>query len=393
MKILYLADVRFPLDRATGVHVMETCAALAARGHAVHLLVRPDTESPQRDPLAFYGVPPTTGLRIERVPSYGVPPVRRARYLAEMSRRILQRNLWDVVCTAELILASTALRLPAPLRPPVVYESHNFRPAFAAEMPELVTGIRAARTLKLRRLWRREQRVWQRADGYITITQFLADELRNRFGPRKRTLTLPCGVRIDAWRRYEPRPRHAGPPVVAYAGHFYPYNGVHHLVRALTFLPDVHALIIGGNPRDAADVNRIRQLVLECGLDDRVTFTGLLPPSDVVPRLRDADVLVQPIVDAPYTRYASSMKLLDYMTAGRPIVASDLMSLREVVSDGITARLVEPGNPRALAEGIREVLVDPDGSARMAQAALEAVMQYSWVRRAERLEGLLDEVL
>ena len=260
-------------------------------------------------------------------------------------------------------------------------------------MPELVTGIRAARTLKLRRLWRREQRVWQRADGYITITQFLADELRNRFGPRKRTLTLPCGVRIDAWRRYEPGPRHAGPPVVAYAGHFYPYNGVHHLVRALTFLPDVHALIIGGNPRDAADVNRIRQLVLECGLDDRVTFTGLLPPSDVVPRLRDADVLVQPIVDAPYTRYASSMKLLDYMTAGRPIVASDLMSLREVVSDGITARLVEPGNPRALAEGIREVLVDPDGSARMAQAALDAVMQYSWVRRAERLEGLLDEVL
>ena len=393
MNILYLADVRFPLDRATGVHVMETCAELAARGHNVHLLVRSDTESPQRDPLAFYGLPPTTGLRIERVPSYGVSAVRRARYLAEMSRRILNRKRWDVVCTAELILASAALRLPPPLRPPVVYESHNFRPAFSADMPELVTGIRAAGTLKLRRLWRREQRVWQGADGYVTITQFLADELRDRFGPRKRTLALPCGVRIDASPCYEPRPRRAGPPVVAYAGHFYPYNGLHHLVHALTLLPDVRALIIGGNPRDAADINRIRQMVLECGLNDRVTFTGLLPPSDVVPRLRDADVLVQPIVDAPYTRYASSMKLLDYMTAGRPIVASDLMSLREIVSDGITARLVEPGNPRALAQGIREVLTDPDGSDRMARAALEAVMQYSWVRRAERLEGLLDEVL
>ena len=57
VEILYLADIRFPLERANGIQSMETCHALAARGHDVTLIVRPDTQSPARDPFAFYGLP------------------------------------------------------------------------------------------------------------------------------------------------------------------------------------------------------------------------------------------------------------------------------------------------------------------------------------------------
>ena len=58
MRILYFADIRFPLERANGIQTMETCHALAARGHDVTLVVRPDTHSPARDPFEFYGLPP-----------------------------------------------------------------------------------------------------------------------------------------------------------------------------------------------------------------------------------------------------------------------------------------------------------------------------------------------
>ena len=393
MTILYLADIRFPLERANGVHSMETCAALAGRGHTVHMLVRPDTTSPPRDPLAYYGVTPTTRIRIERALVLGPTPLRRSAYLGRMSMRLLQRGRWDVVYAPELILASAALRLPAPLRPPVVYESHNFRPAFAANLPELVTGLPAAGRLKLQRLWRRERRVWQGADGYVATTQALASELANRFGHRARVLTAPNGVRLDPARRYEPRSRADGPPVVAYAGHFYPYNGAHLLIEALARLPDVRGLIIGGHPRDAADGQRLRALVSTLGLADRVRFTGLVPPDQVLPRLQEADVLVQPLIDAPYTKYASAMKLFDYMAAGRPIVAFDLASTREVVADGRTARLVEPGSVEALAAGIRDVLADPAAADRMARAGFAEVANYTWARRAERIERLLDEVV
>ncbi len=391
MTILYLSDIRFPLERANGVHSMETCASLAERGHDVHMLVRPDTATPERDPFAYYGIAPATRLRFDRAPVFGPPPARRAAYLALMVERLLDRRPWDVVFTPDLFLAGAALRLPAGLRPPVVYESHNFRPAFAAEMPGLVTGMRAAGPLKLRRLLRRERRVWRRAEGYVATTGVLAGELAERFGPRPRMLVAQNGVRLDRAREYAPPPR-KGAAVVAYAGHFYPYNGADVLVEALALLPDVRGLVIGGHPRDAADGERLRALARDRGLAKRVTFTGLVPPGEVLERLRGADVLVQPITSSPYTRYASPMKLFEYMAAGRPIVASDIAPLREVVSGGRTACLVRPGSPEALAAGIRKVLADPAAAGRMALAAFEAVANYTWARRAERIEHLLDEV-
>ena len=392
MTILYLSDIRFPLERANGVHTMETCAALAERGHDVHLLVRPDTTTPARDPFTYYGIAPTRRLRFERAPVFGPSLARRAAFLALMVERLLDRRPWDVVFTPDLFLAGAALWLPARMRPPVVYESHNFRPSFAAEMPGLVTGMQAASRLKLRRLLRRERRVWRTAEGYVATTGVLASELEGRFGSRPRVTIAPNGVRLERARPYAPR-RRAGAPVVAYAGHFYPYNGADVLVEALALLPDVRGLIIGGHPRDAADGERLRALARARGLGDRVTFTGLVPPGEVLDRLRGADVLVQPITSSPYTRYASPMKLFEYMAAGRPIVASDVVSLREVVADGRTARLVPPGSPEALAAGIRRVLADPAAAGRMARAAFEEVANYTWACRAARIEQLFDEVV
>ena len=392
MTILYLSDIRFPLERANGISTMETCAALAVRGHKVHLLVRPDTTTPARDPFAFYGVSPTPRLRVERAPVFGPPSVRRAVYLACMVERLLKRRSWDVVWTPDLFLAGAALRLPARMRPPVVYESHNFRPAFAGDFHRLVTGMRAAGPVKLRRLLRRERRVWRRAEGYVALTGVLARELQERFGARQHMITAPNGIRLEGARAYAP-PRHDGAPIVAYAGHFYPYNGVDVFVEALARLPDVRGLIIGGHPRDAADGERLRTLACARGIMDRVTFTGLVPPGKVLGLLRGADVLVEPMLSAPNTRYASPMKLFDYMAAGRPIVAADVVSLREVVVDGRTARLVAPDCPEALAEGVRALLADPAAAGRMARAAFEEVANYTWVRRAERLEQLLNEVV
>ncbi len=53
MKILYFADIRLPLERANGIQTMETCHALAGRGHDVRLVVRPDTHMPSRDPFEY----------------------------------------------------------------------------------------------------------------------------------------------------------------------------------------------------------------------------------------------------------------------------------------------------------------------------------------------------
>ena len=91
VRILYFADIRFPLERANGIQTMETCHALAERGHDVTLVVRPDTHAPARDPFAYYGLPPLATLR-HRARAGRRPGVRAAARRTSRSRRARARR-------------------------------------------------------------------------------------------------------------------------------------------------------------------------------------------------------------------------------------------------------------------------------------------------------------
>jgi glycosyltransferase involved in cell wall biosynthesis len=180
---------------------------------------------------------------------------------------------------------------------------------------------------------------------------------------------------------------------VGYAGHLYPWKGVDLVIEAIAALPDACGLIVGGHAQEP-DLARVKDLAARLACLDRVTFTGLLPPGDVGSRLRGADVLALPNpASAISSAFTSPLKLFEYMASGRPIVASDLPSFREVLTDGRNALLVEAGNPRALTAGIRRIKEDGALGERLARQALEDVRDYTWARRAERLEALFAEVL
>ena len=392
MRILYLANIRFPLERANGIQTFATCHALATRGHRVRLLVRPDTHRPARDPLAFYGYSPTPDLEIATVAGPPAGVVGRLRYLAGAAREVLLSDRVDVVLTRDLGVASLLVQVPAARRPPLVYESHGFAPHVSEAMPDLLEGGRAASPAKLGRLRRRERRVWRRADAYVTITAALADELVGLFGPRVRLTTIPDGCTLDPTRRFAPL-RHRDAPVVGYAGHLYPWKGVSVLLNALASLPHAQGMIIGGHPGER-DLERTRAEAERLGLGARVTMTGLLNPGEVAARLADADILVLPNTETTLSaRYTSPLKLFEYMAAGKPIVASRLASLEEVLEHERSALLVPPGDPAALAAAIETLTRRPGLADRLARCAFERAVDYSWDRRAARLEALLDDLV
>ncbi len=125
-----------------------------------------------------------------------------------------------------------------------------------------------------------------------------------------------------------------------------------------------------------------------------MTFTGHLPPSAVASQLARADIVALPNpASAISTHSTSPLKLFEYMAAGKAIVASRLPSLGEVLTDEVNALLVTPGDADALAGGIRRLVNDPALRAGLGSAARDAVAEYSWDRRAERLEILFNDVL
>jgi glycosyltransferase involved in cell wall biosynthesis len=386
--VLSFADTRFPLERANGIQTMATCQALAARGHDVTLVVRPDASG--RNPFDFYGLPRTSGLHIRTIPTAPGRRANRLRFLVDSLR--LARRAEGLVYTRDLGLAAVLLRVRGWIRAPIVYESHGLAPVVSDEMPRLLGRPELAPSAaKIRRLDRRERQVWGAASAYVTITQALADELTSRYGARERVFVVPDGAPpaegpIDGSGLAPAAAR----PVAAYAGHLYPWKGVDVFVRALALAPEVDGLIVGGHPGEP-DLARVRALALEVGVTTRLEITGLVPPATVARHLSHASFFILPnTASAVSDRYTSPLKLFEYLRLGRAIVASDLASIREVLVDERTALLVPPGDPLALATALRRLAADPALTGALGRAALARAADFTWGARAARLEAALQ---
>jgi glycosyltransferase involved in cell wall biosynthesis len=156
-------------------------------------------------------------------------------------------------------------------------------------------------------------------------------------------------------------------------------------------LRDERLVVVGGLPPEP-DLDRARQLARRLDVLDRVEFRGYVPPTQLAEERRAADVFVIPTLDSETARYFSSpLKLFEAMAAHRPIVASDLPSLREVLTDGVNALLVPPGDAHALALAIRRLAGNRELRSRLAHRAGEDVRRFSWDERGKRITELLDQ--
>src|SRR5262249_1809666 len=165
---------------------------------------------------------------------------------------------------------------------------------------------------------------------------------------------IPNGCDVDATREFRAVP--PGPPRVLYAGQLYPWKGVDVLVEAVAQVPPVRLVILGGLEGER-DLARVRALVAARGIGERTEMPGTVSQAQVAQELARAAVVAVPFLRSAMTeRHTSPLKAFEAMAAGRPIVASDLPSSRELLRDGETALLVPPGDAAALGEAVARLL-------------------------------------
>lgn len=394
--MLIPADVRFPNERASGIQIVKTAAALARAGAATTLLVRDSDPRPTDDILALYGLAAHPGLsvrRLEVLHRRGSRALPRAFFISRaLPAAMAARRRGAVVFTRDLQLADLLLRLRALGRGPVLYEAHAVEALMYRERGPLYGTGEIPRPGKAARLGRRERRVWRRASGFVATTAGIRDAFTAAHGARGRgTRVIPNGCDVPADRRF-PGLAAETPPRVLYAGQLYPWKGVDVLVEALAAVPQARLVILGGIAGEA-DTARIQALVRDRGLGGRVEMPGTVPPVRVAEELRRASVVAVPVLETAMTeRHTSPLKAFEAMAAGRPIVASDLPSSREFLRDGENALLVRPGSAPELAGALRRVLEETDLARRLAEGAWADAPAYSWDARAGALRDLMEEV-
>src|SRR5215217_2220789 len=212
----------------------------------------------------------------------------------------------------------------------------------------------------------------RRAAAVITLTERLAAAVRRSGVPAHRVHVVPSGMRAAAFA-----PPAAGGRGVLYVGRLHRQKGVDTLVRAVPLLPpEVPVTLAGDGPERAA----LEKLAARLGVADRVRVTGFLPHRQVPELLAGAAVAVLP------SRYEElGTALVEAMAAGRPVVASAVGGIPELVRDGVDGLLIPPGQPAALATAVRAVLADPQLAARLGGHGRARVAEHDWARLAARV--------
>jgi phosphatidylinositol alpha-mannosyltransferase len=193
---------------------------------------------------------------------------------------------------------------------------------------------------------------------------------------------VPNGVEPGRYQRAVPIARYRdGVPNILFVGRMEPRKGLIHLLRAFRKIQRdgvrARLLIVGTGPGD----REARRYVLTRQLDG-VEFLGRVPEGQKAQLFKTADIYVSPATG----RESFGIVLLEAMSAGAPIICSDIHGYRGVVRRERDGILVEPGNSDALAAAIRRLIDDPDLRARLSRAGEERAQLFTWEHVGQAVE-------
>jgi glycosyltransferase involved in cell wall biosynthesis len=221
----------------------------------------------------------------------------------------------------------------------------------------------------------------------VTISGFNKRYLSERWGFPEKIEVVHCGIPVEAIA-FEPWGRSIDE--VLAVGRLEPIKGFEVLLEACALLRsrgrDVRCTLVGDGPLRG----RLEELVRERGLSGVVTLTGALAQGGVLGHLRRAAAFVLPSVVAPNgARDGIPVALMEAMAAGAPVVSTRLSGIPELVQDGWSGLLAEPGDASGLAERIEAILTDPRRAAELARNARSTVEdQFNVATEAQRLREL-----
>jgi len=387
-KLIYLGVVRLPTEKAHGLQIMQMCEAFADAGCQVELWAarRFNTREMRRikDIFAHYGVRPR--FKIRRLPLIDLFPlaggslrVERFLFYVQIISYALMMLLRALFTRADIFYSRDenlllALSMIKP-RQQLAYEPHQMR----------VSGLGR---------WV-QQRAAARCGAIIPLTQRLADDLAATGADPARMQSAHDGVRAERFKDLPDRAsarRQLGWPedgyIIGYVGRLETLQmdkGVGLLVRALVPVEGAYIALVGG-PEDRAAT--LADQWRDFGLPtERFLYTGQVAP-DTVPlimRALDVGTLTSPWTPQ-FAYYTSPLKVFEYMAAGCTLVASDLPSIREVVTPEVHALLFPPSDTEALTTALVRLRDDPALRHRLAAAAHQHVMgHFTWAARAESI--------
>jgi len=371
-RVLYICFDHIPSPKGAGTHVRYFVEALAER-YDVTLLCLGETG----DEVCFGAR--RVGLALEQANYLDRALAFREAVWDELERGeydiVHYRTMWAALPVAEE-LSRRGFAAVCEVNGVESVELKYHYPALRGR-PELLDKLRA-----------QERLAFTTATTLVTPSEVTRHYLASHGAPEERVTVIPNGVDLQ---RFHPAPAPENDqPVLLYVGTLAPWQGLEFTLEAMQRVTAVRPAclrVLGAGARRWG--RELERHIEKLGLTECVEFLPPVPHEEVPGVIHSADLCLCPL--APTERNlaqgCSPVKLFEYLACGKPIVASNLPVIREVLTHEEDSLLFTVTKPARLADAILRVLEDTDLRQRLAENARRRAEGFSW-RKAQ--EALLD---
>ncbi len=382
MRILHVLDHGLPLHSGYTFRTRAIVKAQLDKGWEVACLTGPRQGARPEQREVVDGI---TFFRTGPVPRRRAPlrEVQEVRAIAARLGEVVAEWRPDVIHAHSPVLTALAC-LPVARRRklPLVYEIRAFW-----EDAAVGNGTGREGSLRYRATRLLETHAVARADAVAVICQGLQQDLVARGTSPDKIVVSPNGVDLHLFGNPpapDPEFRRTlgleGAEVVGFIGSFYDYEGLDDLIAAMPALvarrPAAQLLLVGGGPMEEA----LKAQAAASPAAERIRFVGRVPHQEVERYYALVDVLAYPRKKMRLTDLVTPLKPLEAMAQLKLVAASDVGGHRELIEDGVTGTLFQPGDPQAIADALAE-LFDQQGRweerRRVARAFVERERNWS----------------
>lgn len=368
MRLYYIINARIPTEKAHGIQVMKMCEAFAREGNDVTLVVPKRCNTIKTDPFVYYGV--EQNFTIEYIPILGIKKWHTTNtfflgtfIFTLITRIFLSREKGEAVLYTR---GETPIFLSIllPKRFKLFWETH----------------IKPGRIGLYRN-------VLKNSMGIIVITKYYKDELVDVYNINSnKILSAPDAVDIDMFdiniNKNDARKKLLLPQdkyILISTSSAIKWKGTHLLENIAKLLPAEYKVVFVGIDRKDGDV-------------PGVEYVGKKPYSEIPMWLKAADILLLPgdPMSSTASFYTSPLKMFEYMASKRPIVAFDLPSFRDILTEH-NALFIDPTNAHNASEKIKNYINNKQGIERIAHKAFSDVAKYTWSIRAKNILSFIKK--
>jgi len=225
--------------------------------------------------------------------------------------------------------------------------------------------------------------------GIVTISDLLANNFIQNGVLKKKILIIQDGVDLSLFKSKCDKKNarmnlglDLNAKLVVYSGHLYSHKGIPLILNLAKEIKDVTFLLVGGWEEDIISIkNECKKRNLS-----NVIVAGYVNQSRIAQYLFSADVLILPNSNNHYQSESTSpLKLFEYMAVGRPIIASSLKNILNVLEDRRNSLLVKPDSVKAFKSAILEIFNNRNLAEYIAKNANKDSKKYSWIERAKQI--------